>query len=127
MVLVDTSVWVLAGRGELDLEARLDGEGVVTCPPVLMEVLQGVSGGRQQMAMRLTLERAEMLDAPMPLERFRYAAMLYRQCRDAGLTIRSSLDCLIAATAIMNSVELLHDDRDFDHIAAISPLKAIRL
>lgn len=127
MVLVDTSVWVLVGRGDVDLAGRLPDDVIATCPPVMMEVLQGTSAGQQQLAMRLTLEHAELLDAPMPLERFRYAAALYRQCRDAGLTIRSSMDCLIAASAIMNSVQLLHDDRDFDHIAAVAPLKAVRV
>ena len=127
VVIVDTSVWVLAGRGELDLDARLPEDPIAICPPVLLEVLQGVSGGRRQMAMRIALERAEMLDAPMPLQRFEYAAELYRRCRDEGLTIRSSLDCLIAASAIMHALPLVHDDRDFDHIAQVAPLKAVRV
>jgi hypothetical protein len=41
-----------------------------------------------------------------------------------GITIRSSNDCLIAATAILNRIELLHADRDFDYIAEITNLQA---
>jgi predicted nucleic acid-binding protein len=126
VVLVDSSAWVLVGRGELNLDARLPDEPIATCPPVVQEVLQGVRGGRQQFLMRLALERAEMLDESVPLARFRYAAQLFRECRAEGLTIRSNVDCLIAACAIVYSVPVLHDDRDFDHIAEVAPLRVIR-
>jgi len=127
VVLVDSSAWVLVGRGVLDLDARLPEELIATCPPIVQEMLQGASGGRQQLAMRLILERAEMLDESVPLERFRHAAQLFRHCREEGFTIRSSVDCLIAACAITHAVPLLHDDRDFDYIARVAPLKAVRV
>jgi predicted nucleic acid-binding protein len=40
------------------------------------------------------------------------------------VTIRSSVDCLIAACAIRHQLEVLHCDRDFDQLAKISPLRA---
>lgn len=49
---------------------------------------------------------------------------LYRTARRVGATVRSSVDCVIAACALRHDLVVLHDDRDFDAIARISPLKA---
>ena len=54
---------------------------------------------------------------------FREAAHIYRTCRAKGFTIRSSMDCLICATALQHQAWVLHNDRDFDAIARFFPLK----
>ncbi|HVR38657.1 MAG TPA: PIN domain nuclease [Thermoanaerobaculia bacterium] len=126
MLLVDSSVWVLVGRGRVDLDQRVPEEEIAICPPIFQEVLQGTSA-RTYGPTRLTLLEAVMLDAPVPFERYRYAVDLYLRCRAKAFTIRSSVDCLIAATAIQHNVQLLHDDRDFDYIAKVAPLKAVRV
>lgn len=51
------------------------------------------------------------------------AAAIYRACRGAGITPRSQIDCLIAAVAIREDVDLLHADRDFDEIAMHTSLR----
>ena len=51
------------------------------------------------------------------------AASLYRQLRQKDVTIRKPNDCLIAAFALHFDVELCHNDRDFDQIAAHTNLK----
>ncbi|MCK5488248.1 MAG: PIN domain-containing protein, partial [Desulfobacterales bacterium] len=51
------------------------------------------------------------------------AAQLYRTCRKRGITIRKTVDCLIAQTAIEHGVPLLHNDKDFDRIASVSSLQ----
>ena len=51
------------------------------------------------------------------------AAFMYRQIRTKGITIRSPNDCLIAYYAIHYKIPLVHDDRDFDHIALHSSRK----
>jgi hypothetical protein len=48
---------------------------------------------------------------------FEYAAEIYRTCRASGETIRSLIDCLIAAVAVRADAAILHHDRDFDVIA----------
>ena len=58
---------------------------------------------------------------------FLQAADLYRASRRAGLTVRSGVDCLIAASAIRHHLEVLHHDRDYDAIAKISTLRARRV
>jgi predicted nucleic acid-binding protein len=51
------------------------------------------------------------------------AAQIYRQCRRQGITIRKTVDCLIARTAMEKDLYLLHQDSDFDQIASVCPLK----
>jgi predicted nucleic acid-binding protein len=57
------------------------------------------------------------------LEDFVLAASLYRTARDQGVTIRNTLDCLIAAPCIRTGAPLLHADADFDRLASCSPLR----
>ena len=60
---------------------------------------------------------------PIPMNLFLSAAEIYRQGRRRGITIRSTIDCLIAAIAIENSIPIWHRDRDFDDIARYTPLE----
>jgi predicted nucleic acid-binding protein len=55
-----------------------------------------------------------------PIESYREAALIYFR-RRAGITIRSSVDCLIARVAIEHDLLLLHDDRDFEAMARVVP------
>ena len=125
MILVDTSVWieVFRARRPLDLEAIVDFDDVATCLPIVQEVLQGF---REQEAYRRAREAMLSLptvESPLGSEIFLEAVDLFRTSRRAGLTIRSSVDCLIAACAIRHDLEVLHRDRDF---AAISQISALR-
>jgi predicted nucleic acid-binding protein len=54
---------------------------------------------------------------------FLEAADLFRSARRAGVTVRSSVDCLIAACAIRHQIEVLHIDRDFAGLARLSSLR----
>ena len=126
VLLVDTSVWIEVFRRSprIRLEAFAELEEVATCLPVLQEVLQGF---REEKAFRTA--REAMLALPMvesPLRHAVYddAVSLYRSARRVGLTIRSGVDCLIAACAIRNELEVLHHDRDFDLLGKISPLRS---
>ena len=64
-----------------------------------------------------------IVDSPMPRAAFDQAADLYRAARRAGLTVRSGIDCLIAACALRHGLEVMHRDRDFDTLARISTLR----
>ena len=125
MILVDTSVWieVFRKRAPLDLEALIDMDEVVTCLPVLQEVLQGF---RDEGAFRLARDAMmalPMVDSPLPSQRFLAAADLYRRCRSRGITVRSSVDCLVAASAVEHDLEVLHRDRDYALIARATSLR----
>ncbi|MGI8594900.1 MAG: PIN domain-containing protein, partial [Solirubrobacteraceae bacterium] len=57
------------------------------------------------------------------LEDFVLAAALYRRARSAGVTIRKTLDCLIAAPCVRTNAPLLHADADFDRLASCTELR----
>ena len=64
------------------------------------------------------------LGDPVSLDLYLQAADLYRMGRTKGLTIRSSVDCLIAAIAIDHKVPVWHEDRDFSTLAKYTGLQA---
>jgi predicted nucleic acid-binding protein len=129
VILVDTSVWIGFFRqsSDLDLEAVVDLEEVVTCLPVLQEVLQGFDDQRAYHLAREAMLAFPMVESPISEEVFQIAIDLYRSARRAGLTVRSSVDCLIAACALRSTLTVLHRDRDFDSLAQISPLDVKRI
>lgn len=53
------------------------------------------------------------------------AAEIYRSLRKKGVTIRKPVDCMIASVAIEYNIKLLHNDRDFNHIAKHSKLRIL--
>ncbi len=126
MVLVDTSVWIeVFRRGtSIRLDDLVDFNDVVTCLPVVQEVLQGFDDERAYRVARDAMIELPLLESPMTFAVFEEAVALYRRGRRAGLTIRSGVDCLIAACALRNDTEVLHKDRDFDALATIAPLRA---
>ncbi len=126
MVLVDTSVWIEVFRrpSTLGLEDVVAFDEIVTCLPVVQEVLQGFDDERAYRVAREAMLALPIVESPMAAVVFEQAAMLYRQARRAGCTIRSGVDCLIAACAIRHDLEVLHHDRDFTALAAIGPLRA---
>ena len=129
MILVDTSVWieVLRQGSKTRLEAVVDFDDVVTCLPVIQEVLQGIQDERAFALARDAMHALPIVDSPMPRAAYDRAADLYRAGRRAGLTIRSGVDCLIAACALRHDLDVLHADRDFEAIARVSPLRTQRL
>lgn len=124
MILVDTSIWieVLAGRQHVDPDDLLR---LVTCPPVMQEVRQGLRRTGQADAFFENFQAVPCLSAPLPLPLFIAAAEIYREGRRRGITIRSSFDCLIAAIAIEHNVPVWHRDRDFDAISQYTPLRVV--
>jgi predicted nucleic acid-binding protein len=63
------------------------------------------------------------VESPLDQGVFLEATDLYRRARRAGFTVRSGVDCLIAACAIRNDLIVLHQDRDYSALARISPLR----
>jgi predicted nucleic acid-binding protein len=129
VILVDTSVWVELFRdsSDLDLEAVVDLDEVVTCLPVVQEVLQGFADQRAYTIAREAMFAFPIVESPVSEEVFQLAVDLHRSARRSGLTVRSGVDCLIGACALRNSLTVLHRDRDFDALARVSPLEARRV
>lgn len=124
MYLVDTSLWIetFRARNPLRLEGVAPFDEIVTCLPIIQEVLQGF---RDEQAFRLARESMfslPVVESPLTAGVFEEAVALYRSARRQGLTVRSSADCLIASCALRHGLEVVHRDRDFDIIARVSPL-----
>ena len=126
MVLVDTSVWleVFAKPRRFTLDDVVDLDDVVTALPVVQEVLQGFPDERSFAIARDAMLALPVLESPLTADVFVEAAQLSRSARRAGVTIRSGVDCLIAACALRHHATVLHRDRDYDALARVSPLKA---
>lgn len=125
MVLIDTSVWILVFRKErpLDLARLVDFDDVTTCAPIVQEVLQGFRDEAAFRKARAAMHNLPTVDVPLDQGVFDAAVDLYRSARRAGLTVRSSVDCLIAASAIRHDLCVLHRDRDFAALAKVSALQ----
>ena len=127
MVLVDTSVWIEVFRKSprITLESYLELEEAVTCLPVIQEVLQGFSNQRAFQIAREAMHALPVVESPLRGLVYERAIDLYRLARRQGLTVRSSVDCLIAACALQHGLPVMHRDRDFSLLARVSPLEAI--
>jgi hypothetical protein len=111
MILVDTSVWIEIFKGRIKIDDR-EFPILATCLPVYQEVLQGIKSDLQKRTIQASFDHLIMLSEPLSRATYRRAADLYRVCRKNGSTIRSSVDCLIAAIAEENSAIIWTLDRD---------------
>lgn len=118
MILVDSSVWIDFFRGtaspETDrLDAWLGNEPLLIGDLILTEVLQGFTSERDfNQAYRLlgSLDLIEIGGREIAVQ----AARNFRTLRRIGVTVRKTIDTLIATRCIESGVALLHSDRDFD-------------
>jgi predicted nucleic acid-binding protein len=125
MVIVDTSIWIetFRARNPLDLSGSIDLDDVVTCLPIVQEVLQGFRDERAYRQAREAMLSFPVVESPLADVVFLEAVALYRGARRIGVTVRSSIDCVIAACAIRHDLEVLHRDRDYAALARVSPLR----
>ena len=98
---------------------------VVTCLPVVQELLQGMREERAYRAAREALAALPIVDSPLTREAVEEAVGIYRGARRIGLTPRSSVDCLIAASAVRHGLSVLHRDRDFELLSRVCPLEVL--
>ena len=92
-------------------------------PLTVVEVLQGAATAKDFETLRGYLSSQTIYDLAGGLDPYIAASRLYFDLRKKGLSVSSSVDCLIAQTAIEHSLFLLHNDSDFERIARVSPLK----
>lgn len=130
MYLVDTSVWVdyLQGREtpavEL-LDELLDNPvAVFLCDQVYLEILQGARDQAFFKRYQRYFSGQQFCSFENSRESHAHAARVYFDCRRKGITLRSSIDCLIARCAVENDLTLLHNDRDY--LAMQPVLKGLR-
>jgi hypothetical protein len=90
------------------------------------EVLQGASNEREYSRLKEYLSVQRIYFLPEEIKTYEKAAVIYYNLRRQGITPRSTIDILIALTAMEHNLLLLHNDKDFDAIASkIADLKIL--
>ncbi|MFQ5434639.1 MAG: PIN domain nuclease [Anaerolineae bacterium] len=128
-LLIDSSVWIDFFNGRQTpqtdyLDAALGQQAIVTGDLILTEVLQGFrrqQAFEQARAALLKFQVMSMVGQHIAIQ----SAANYRALRARGITIRKTMDCLIATFCIENGLNLLHADRDFDPFEAHLKLQVL--
>ena len=127
MYLVDTSVWIAYIRGHDRTHVRFLRDllsnplAVSITPLIYMEILQGARDPASYDRLQSYFSGQRFVDFDQPVAGHEAAARMYVDCRRRGITVRSSLDCLIAQCAIESDLTLVHHDRDFRNIGSVVP------
>lgn len=129
MILVDSSVWIDYFRGtptpQTDtLDALLGSEPVITGDLILAEVLQGFASERDFNTARkllTSLNVVSLAGRDIALQ----AARNFRALRALGVTVRKTIDTIIATRCIESGYWLLYSDKDFDPFARHLGLRAV--
>lgn len=130
MILVDSSAWVDFFRGKSDPrvtrldEALRDEDDLVILPIIVSEVLQGFRSESDFERARTVLARIPMIQPTF--DSHVRAARLYRTLRRKGVTVRGTVDCVIAQACLDFDAALLSLDADFERIARSTPLRLWR-
>lgn len=130
MIVADTSVWIDYFRGVAAphtdlLDRALSESRIIIGDLILAEILQGFSSERDfQIARQLMdgLEYRDFVGRDMAMA----AAQNYRALRRQGITVRKTIDVLIATFCIENGFGLIHNDRDFDPMEQLLGLRVLR-
>jgi predicted nucleic acid-binding protein len=118
VILIDTSVWIDFFRNRPTpqaewLDRNLGLEALVVGDLILAEILHGFKEDKGFNEARRLLGRLEQVNIggmDLAVE----AAQNYRRLRRAGVTVRGTMDVLIATRCLTDSMRLLHSDQDFD-------------
>lgn len=127
MYLVDTSVWVdyIQGRDtpatQLLDELLLNPLAVNLNDQIYLEILQGARSDESFDSLKRYFSGQRFADFESSRESHANAARIFFDCRRKGITVRSSIDCLIAQCALENDLILLHHDKDYIKIQSQVP------
>lgn len=133
MILVDSSVWIDYFRGTATpqaekLDSLLGSEPIATGDLILTEVLQGFVSDRdfnQAKKLMTSLVIVGIAGQSIAIQ----AAKNFRVLRSLGVTVRKTIDTVIATRCIESELPLLYSDRDFDpfveHLGLRSALPGI--
>ena len=129
MLIVDTSVWIDYFNGVKNLHTNFLDTAIMQKPIlmgdlILAEILQGFHHDNDFEKARKSLQRflqVNMINTALAIQ----SAKNYRFIRQKGITVRKTIDNLIATFCIENELELLHRDSDFDSYEKYLKLKVV--
>ena len=127
MIVADTSVWIDYANGVLSeqtdmLDRELGQNRIATGDLIIVEFLQGFCNEKQYQIAKNMMDSLEYHDF-VGKEVAVKAAQNFRKLRKKGITVRKTIDVLIATFCIEYGFELLHNDRDFDPMESILGLQ----
>ena len=131
-MIVDTSVWIDFFNGHPSSQAQRltqaieDNEPIGLPGLILTEILLGLPNDAEAKRIAQLLEAFNNVPEPSRADHLA-AAAVYRACRTQGVTIRSTIDCLIAQLCMRDDQSLLAKDRDFERIAEKTDLQLVVL
>jgi len=130
MIVADTSVWIDYVNGVVTpqtniLDIELENRRVATGDLIIVEFLQGFREDKQFQEAKDLMDSLEYYDF-VGREIAISAAQNFRKLRKKGITIRKTIDVLIATFCIEYGFELLHNDRDFDPMEEVLGLRIKR-
>ena len=123
MILVDTSVFVDKLRKNQNVKTALLDKIMESDVPFGLslftyhEILQGAKSEKEFDRLRKYFSTQTIVILPNDLQVYTQSSKLYFDLRRQGITVRNTIDVMIACTAIYKKMPLLHNDRDFDNIA----------
>jgi predicted nucleic acid-binding protein len=126
MYLIDTSVWLSFLRGDQTPAVAYFDTILTQGLPygltgvIYQEIIQGASTQKEFDLLVSYLSTQHFYEPQESVATYEKAAYLYYRCRKKGLTIRSTIDCLIAQIAIEHQLIVVHQDQDFNRIAQAS-------
>ena len=129
MILIDTSVLIDYFKGVENKPVKKFHQVLESNIPfginhlIYMEVLQGSQTDKDFNLLKKYLITQTFYELKNGRESYAEAAGMYLKLRKKGVTVKSTIDCLIARIAVENELFLLHNDADFDRIAKHFPLK----
>lgn len=129
MILVDTSVLIGFFKGSKNESSQKFSMLLKKGIPfginsfIYQEVLQGAKSEKEYALLKRYLETQRFYHPKDLVDSFQKAARIYFDCRRNGVTIRSSIDCIIVQTAIEHDLFLFHNDSDFDAMLSIVEFK----
>jgi len=129
MILVDTSVLIDFFKGVKNSAVNKFRSVLTQKIPfginsfIYQEVLQGAKTEKEYHMLKTYLISQHFFYPKDPVDSFTRAARIYFDCRKNGITIRSTIDCIIAQTAIEHKLHLLHNDSDFEAMTRVIKLK----
>lgn len=129
MILVDTSILIDFFKGKkndamicfMDIVKKQIPFGITSV--IFQEILQGAKNRKEFELLNKYLNYQRFYHPKDAVVSYEKAAWIFFSCRKKGITVRSTIDCSIAQTAIEHDLFLLHNDRDFEYMAPVIGLK----
>jgi predicted nucleic acid-binding protein len=132
LILIDTSAFIefLNKTGspfDKEIEYLISNdEDLAIADITITEILQGIKEDKEFNEIKKSL-MAFPVCSLKGVDSFIAAAELFRKCRKKGLTVRSTVDLLIAQIVLENNLILLHNDNDFENIARLNGIKVYKI